>query len=1720
MSKGTRDVQLVIKARNEASRALDAISTSLDSLRGSQRKVEDGSRKTGGVLASLGEELTKLRRAAGGDNPLASLNASVEKANTAVGRLETSLARTTAEQRQLSAESDKAAASASRLAARQQQLSDRLASQRTNTQATKASFQQLSAEIAKGEQQLARYQSETQKFTDRAQRQQTALDRTRAKHAELTAAILRSDAPTAKQQAQMEKTEAQLRRQSAALAKTSQDHREYDATIARVRQSLSTLRASQSQAEAAFNRSAQAQQRTSQALGHVNAAARKNASEMSRLSAATQRTRQAADQQTQALARARAELDQLNGTARQAEGALGRVGTTIRRDLLRTLQDGRRQLGQYEKAWKDAQRQVGAAMAGSGGMGPPTQDTVRQQNAARAAKQAYDDQQQALARLRASLRAAGTDVNKLEAAHNRYAAALKAIDARTAAAASAEQRAAAARRGTASATRDSTRATDQNTAAVRQNAAAMARLERRGRRAMTWAQRMNGELIALAASFLGVYAAVEQLRGVTRAFLEVEAATNRMLVAMQGSEAVAGREMRFVRQEADRLGIQFGVLAQEYSKFSIAARNTSLEGAETRRIFKAVTEAGRVNKLTVDQMQGTFLALTQMLSKGAISMEELRQQLGERLPGAFNIAADAMGMTTAEFGKLVETGQVASEDFLPKFARELERVFGPHLSESLDTFTTDLGKFQNELFKAQERVARAGFIDGLRELLNTLSDFLRSDQGIRFLEGLGAAVGGVAVGLAVLVDNFGAVIAVLGTLIGMKLILPLFQGLTRHLGTSAAAARAQAQANRIAAAAAGQAGGAFGRMGAAANGAVAGVVRLRTSMIGFAGSLRTAQGRAVALTRTMYGLRTAFLALGGLPGLLVTGLSVGLGMWLSRSSDIVDITTEHERQMTALIDAYSRVAQEAGNWGNEVARGIEGLSFASARANFTRNLDAMAEQADATFNAVAGRIESSIAVFGDTSPEGVNLDMERKVVDLGKQMRAGAITAREYQVALDDILYDDRTSDRLRELIEANAEVTQGMVDVEKQALEAALIVESLGGSVEGLTQAQREALPELRRLAQEAGVLGDNAPVDPMAALTREMNKLREAVPSLGDELKMLEQIKGIDEILDTASAIKGIDQTGEAFQRLLQLAQRAKDEVRDAFDAQRFGDSAQAISTPGADSAQLSAQLIRQREGFREDPYWDVNAFRAGFGSDTVTLSDGTVKAVTEGMKVSVAEANRDLERRIGEFQDTVRRQVGDDAWSSLNPQQQAVLTSNAYNYGSLQDSLVEAVRSGSTPAVQNVLRSQASQNDGVNADRRNQEAYLFGQAGEINAEATREFVEEQIRLAEQQNQKAQEYNEQLDKTLERRAEDLQYVNGLTREMTIQRAAEDEREQAARANATLSREQLELIKQNAATAWDQAAAEKAKKEEKERQAAAEERINTLTQTRRDLMEQMEFFEGQGNTEAVIRLKEAVDGVTDSLREAIQAQIEFWEAQDGEKAAAMVAQLQNQKLGLQEVSSQAVLTAANIGKAFGEQLMSGANAFLSKIRETGDVLGSLKDSFRQFASDFLLRIAQMILQQMIMNGLMLIFNVLTGGAPAASGGGGGFMGGVMQGVGLNHDGGIAGSSNRSRTVSPGLFSNAMRYHDGGVAGLKANEVPTILERGEEVLTRDDARHRFNGGRNPVQGSGQSQVNLKNVNVFDAAAMLEHALADTNGQQVLLNYVNENSGTVRGALGM
>jgi tape measure domain-containing protein len=157
------------------------------------------------------------------------------------------------------------------------------------------------------------------------------------------------------------------------------------------------------------------------------------------------------------------------------------------------------------------------------------------------------------------------------------------------------------------------------------------------------------------------------------------------------------RNQEFLTNLINKYGLGLAQTTEAYKSFFNASTLAGQSQQETNRQFEAVTKAGTVLKLTTDQMQGAFLALGQMMSKGTVQAEELRGQLGERIPGAFSIMAKALGVNERQLNKMLEQGQVLSKDALPKFAAELEKTFGPGAEKNLNGMVNSQNRFNNSI---------------------------------------------------------------------------------------------------------------------------------------------------------------------------------------------------------------------------------------------------------------------------------------------------------------------------------------------------------------------------------------------------------------------------------------------------------------------------------------------------------------------------------------------------------------------------------------------------------------------------------------------------------------------------------------------------------------------------------------------------------------------------------------------------------------------------------------------------------------------------------------------------------------------------------------------------------------------------------------------------------------------------------------------------------------
>ena len=182
---------------------------------------------------------------------------------------------------------------------------------------------------------------------------------------------------------------------------------------------------------------------------------------------------------------------------------------------------------------------------------------------------------------------------------------------------------------------------------------------------------------------------------------------NATIRASTGSVDAAAESIAFLRDMTAELGLEFTSVAKQYAKFVAAAQGTAIQD-QVQGIFKGFSEASIALRLTAADTEGIFRALVQMMSKGTVQAEELRGQLGERLPGAIRLTADAMGVSTAQLGKMMEQGQLLAEDVLPKLSAELSKIYSSEALAAVDSMQGRINALKNAWVLFAQAINEAG----------------------------------------------------------------------------------------------------------------------------------------------------------------------------------------------------------------------------------------------------------------------------------------------------------------------------------------------------------------------------------------------------------------------------------------------------------------------------------------------------------------------------------------------------------------------------------------------------------------------------------------------------------------------------------------------------------------------------------------------------------------------------------------------------------------------------------------------------------------------------------------------------------------------------------------------------------------------------------------------------------------------------------------------------
>lgn len=1660
-----RDVDLVIRARDEAAKTVDTITRSLNDFFEGTKKLDQGAEKSESSLTQLGAAIAKLDKAINDASGTERLSRDLDKASSALARLESRYESTRLEAEQQGKSLSQNSALLDRYRAKLDGATKALDRQKGAVAEAQKDQRALAAAQNQAATAVERLSAKQARLPAQIAKQAASAEKAKTRFAELSDVIRGTAQPTATLQRQFEASQRSVTEKTQKLAKLQKELADVNSDL-RAAGSAVTIFASQSD-KAANNLSKQerALKSISQNFDNLEAQVKASGAVQTRLQSSLNKTNKSLQDQAQTIERAEASYVELATSAGRADAAIDRFAGSSLQKLSGELREQKKATLEAKREWnlatgnvKELAAQIDRAIIPNKRLNEAF-DRARER--ARLAKTEYQLNAQALNRMGQAYQKAGRDVQSLGTASERIAAQQTRLSTEL-------QRVADRSQRVANQTNRTDAAVRKHTGSVSRMAAAYRQFYGDSRQSLSLLQRIRGEVLSLAAAYGGLFAAIEVIRGAVNATETLAGVSSRLNVAFGGDEIQAAEELEFIRRQAERLGVTFVDLATEYSKFSVATKNTNLQGQATRDVFIGIAEAARVNRASQADLRGVFTALTQIVSKGTIQMEELKQQLGDRLPGAVQLLADSLGITTAELIKMTEQGQLSSEALIP-FAEEVRNRFGPGLAEAVESTRASLARLQNAAFDALVLFSQGGFDRGFQDFVDSVTELLQSADFEQFAQRAGAAMGTFFDILSFGVENFDLLLAAGAAFIGLRLTPVVLA-----LGAT--------------------------------------MLDMGRAVLFTASNMRGLTAATGATTTAMGGLRLAMFSLLSSTGigLLVAAIGAGITLWATNATEATEALNTHRKIVDEVRGAYDNVGGSVDKW----RESLNNLTASEAQANLRR-----VEQAVSNIQKEADLLARGNNSFW-TNFFGYNLSARQQIFNVSKEY------LDDVKTAFDRFNSGEIGGGELIELLDSvNAEFNDGsdeaieygeaVIRLARRLDQANISFEEARDVVTAMTGSSDEAAEAIERLGQDAFDAADgiNEAAQKAEDFENAMSELRDRIPDVKRELDLLEQSNAIEGFLQKSiMAASTWGQIGEA--------------IRTAGAAQLALSAEAARNVSGLSGASsgvsAAAAILRDVEGFISTPAWDVNAFRAGYGSDTVTLADGSVKAITQGMRISREDAERDLIRRIEtEFLPTARRRAGAENFDRLSPAQQGVLTSITYNFGTLPESVAAAVRNGATDgAIAQAIRGLGARGlagtkyeEGARR-RSEQEARLFesgvgaGQAAQ-NVEREREEARRAREEAAEERQRQAEATQQTIADNQFELEQLDRKNaGLERQAAIEAAIRD----AKQDNPDISAQELEVIKQQAAALFDKEQREKEISKQKEAHVVAEQKVQQLTQQRDALEQQRQLALEGGDTERAKELATEIGEVNIELQQAIDNAIRLWEAVGGGEADAAIAKLGQAKAEAGAFSLEgdnAYARWERVGDLFVTGLSQAFDDFAKAVAEGKSAGEAARDAFLKFASDFLLQIARMIIQQTIFNALQST----VGGTPF----------GNLIGVPAGHTGGLVGSArvgsgNMTKRVSPGAFANAIRYHTGGMAGFAPNEIPIIAKKGEEIITQDDPRHMLNGGGS--KGAATPDRDQTIINALDGSSFLEQALNSAAGQEVLVNYLSANRETVQSILGV
>jgi tape measure domain-containing protein len=144
------------------------------------------------------------------------------------------------------------------------------------------------------------------------------------------------------------------------------------------------------------------------------------------------------------------------------------------------------------------------------------------------------------------------------------------------------------------------------------------------------------------------------------------------LNAVEGSAKAGDKQFKALFTRFKDVPFQLDAITDGFVRLRAAGISTK----DANRTIDNLVDAIAVFGGSTAELQRATIGFQQVAGKGVLSMEELRQQIGESIPSAMAIMSRAAGITIGEFVERVKNGTISAAEAFRLFNEEAERQFG------------------------------------------------------------------------------------------------------------------------------------------------------------------------------------------------------------------------------------------------------------------------------------------------------------------------------------------------------------------------------------------------------------------------------------------------------------------------------------------------------------------------------------------------------------------------------------------------------------------------------------------------------------------------------------------------------------------------------------------------------------------------------------------------------------------------------------------------------------------------------------------------------------------------------------------------------------------------------------------------------------------------------------------------------------------------------------